>query len=218
MTTETRPILYNFRRCPYAMRARLAIAVSGIETELREVVLKDKPEQLIAVSPKATVPVLVTADGKVINESLDIMQWALSQHDPLLWFGDLDEKEREQCRELIARNDGKFKHYLDRYKYADRYPEHGQEYYRQQAERFLQDLEQRLLQHGCLVREQWTWADMALLPFIRQFCFVDWHWFEQAPYPALWQWLDDFLQSPLFARIMLKYAQWHPGDEAVVFP
>ncbi len=216
--TMNNAILYSFRRCPYAMRARLAIASSGIQVELREIELKNKPQQLIELSPKATVPVLLTADNNVIDESLDIMKWALSQHDPDNWYQGLTESQRQLSQQLIAENDGDFKYYLDRYKYADRYPEHTQDYYRQQAEKTLIKLEQQLQQHGYLVCDRITYADMAILPFIRQFAFADKDWFDQSPYPLIQTWLSDFIESDLFNSIMHKYPAWALGDEITQFP
>lgn len=218
MTAPPLPVLYSFRRCPYAMRARLALASSRVQTALREVVLKDKPETLRSLSAKATVPVLETTEGEVIDESLDIMVWALTQHDPDHWYQELDENQQQQAKQLIDNNDGEFKYYLDRYKYADRYPQHTQLFYRQQAEKTLAKLESLLEMNGCLLNARWTVADMALLPFIRQFAFVDKDWFEQSNYPAVREWLDTFLQSDLFKSIMLKYPQWHAGDKITVFP
>ncbi len=212
------PILYSFRRCPYAMRARLALAASGIKTELREVVLKDKPAELLAVSPKATVPVLQTETGRVIDESIDIMRWALDKRDPLNWYQTLDRRQQIQCDELIANNDGDFKYYLDRYKYADRYPEHPESYYREQGEKTLQNLESLLKENGCLLTEKWTLADIALLPFVRQFALVDKDWFNTAPYPLVRDWLNHFLQSELFASVMTKYEQWHAKQPQILFP
>jgi glutathione S-transferase len=212
------PILYSFRRCPYAMRARLALAASGIKTELREVVLKDKPAELLAVSPKATVPVLQTETGRVIDESIDIMRWALDKRDPLNWYQTLDRRQQIQCDELIANNDGDFKYYLDRYKYADRYPEHPESYYREQGEKTLQNLESLLKENGCLLTEKWTLADIALLPFVRQFALVDKDWFNTAPYPLVRDWLNHFLQSELFASVMTKYEQWHAEQPQILFP
>jgi glutathione S-transferase len=200
------------------MRARLAIASSQIPCELREVVLKDKPSQLLALSPKATVPVLQTMDGQVIDESIDIAYWALSQQDPAGWLQSLTTEQKTQLDALIELNDGEFKYYLDRYKYADRYPEHDEQYYREQGEKFLARLEALLSENGCLLTAQWTLADIALLPFIRQFAFVDKNWFDCAPYPNLQRWLNDFLDSELFKRIMPKFAQWHEGDTPVIFP
>lgn len=218
MSDSIFPVLYSFRRCPYAMRARLAIASSAIRCELREVVLKDKPQSLIALSPKATVPVLQTTDGKVIDESIDIALWALAQSDRDNWYLGLSNEQHQQTLALIEQNDGEFKYFLDRYKYADRYPDQSQDYYRQQGERTLARLETLLDDNGSLIAEDWTLADIALLPFIRQFAFVDKDWFDQAPYPLVRGWLEDFLDSDLFKSIMPKYAQWQPGDEAVIFP
>ncbi|GLP99945.1 glutathione S-transferase [Methylophaga thalassica] len=212
------PILYSFRRCPYAMRARLALAASGIKTELREVVLKDKPAELMAVSPKATVPVLQTETGRVIDESIDIMRWALDKRDPLNWYQSLDRRQQIQCDELIANNDGDFKCYLDRYKYADRYPEHPESYYREQGQKTLQNLESLLKENGCLISEKWTMADIALLPFVRQFALVDKDWFNTAHYPLVRDWLNHFLQSELFASVMTKYDQWHANQPQILFP
>ncbi len=218
MTEQNLATLYSFRRCPYAMRARLAIAQSGIHCELREVVLKDKPQQLIELSPKATVPVLLTADDKVIDESIDIAFWALAQHDPDNWYQSLTSEQHEQMLALIENNDGEFKYFLDRYKYADRYPEQDERFYREQGEKTLTRLEQLLTEHDCLLRDSWTLADIALLPFIRQFAFVDKDWFDSAPYPRVRAWLEAFLESDLFRSVMNKYPQWQEGDEPVIFP
>lgn len=212
------PTLYSFRRCPYAMRARLALAASGIKTELREVVLKDKPAELLAISPKATVPVLQTETGRVIDESIDIMRWALDKRDPLNWYQTLNRHQQIQCDELIANNDGDFKYYLDRYKYADRYPEHPESYYREQGEKTFQNLESLLEENGCLLSDKWTMADIALLPFVRQFALVDKDWFNTAPYPLVRDWLNHFLQSELFASVMTKYDQWHANQPQILFP
>ena len=218
MTDNALPVLYSFRRCPYAMRARLALAQSQTRCELREVVLKDKPAALIELSAKATVPVLQTTDGETIDESIDIALWALKQHDPAGWYQPLTEAQREKALALIANNDGEFKAALDRYKYADRYPEHDQTYYRQQGEKTLAELEALLADNGCLLANHWTLADIALLPFIRQFAFVDKAWFDASPYPHLKAWLQSFLESDEFKTIMPKFKQWQPGDTPVLFP
>ena len=212
------PTLYSFRRCPYAMRARLALAASGIKTELREVVLKDKPEALIAISPKATVPVLQTETGRVIDESIDIVRWALDKRDPLNWYESLTARQQQETDALINENDGAFKASLDRYKYADRYPEHSEQFYREQGEQFLHKLEQRLQENGCLISAKQTMADMAILPFVRQFVSVDKAWFDSAPYPFVQKWLNQFLDSDLFQSVMTKYPQWHEGDAVTLFP
>lgn len=213
--STTLPILYSFRRCPYAMRARLAITIAGRKVEIREVVLKDKPAELLEISPKATVPVLLLNNGALLEESLDIMLWAAENH--AIWQS-LDEQQRKESLILIEENDVSFKQILDRYKYADRYPEHSAEYYREQGELFLKKLEQRLSQQVNLMTDSLTLVDFAVLPFIRQFALVDWDWFSQADYPKLQNWLNGFLQSDLFEQVMYKYPQWQAGDEITVFP
>ena len=212
-------ILYSFRRCPYAMRARLAIAAGGKQVEIREVVLKDKPACMLAASAKATVPVLLTAQGPVIDESLDIMLWALSDNDPEGWYQGLTAEQLNKAKCLIAENDSGFKYYLDRYKYADRYPEHDATFYREKACLFLAELEVQLQQHTGLVAEQISYADMAIAPFIRQFAMVDSAWFYQhTPFPAVKHWLDNITHSQQFEAMMIKLPQWQPGDTPRLFP
>ncbi len=211
------PVLYSFRRCPYAMRARLAIMAAGLQVVLREVVLKDKPQALIEISPKATVPVLQTADS-VIEESLDIALWALKQSDPAGFWQSLSESEQLQVIALVDETDGSFKAALDRYKYADRYPEQSPLAYRQQGEQFLQKLEHFLSSQSFLLGNQPTLADIAVMPFIRQFVMVDQNWFNNAYYPQLQRWLNAFLKSAIFKQVMQHYPQWQPEDELVLFP
>ncbi|WP_025859505.1 glutathione S-transferase [Pseudomonas sp. CHM02] len=193
-------LLYSFRRCPYAMRARLALRYSGIPVRIIEVSLKAKPAEMLALSPKGTVPVL-SADGRVIDESLAIMQWALAQHDPDDWLLQGDPA----VLALIAENDQGFKYHLNRYKYAERYPEQPMEHYRAEGEVFLQTLEGLLSGRGYLLADHPSLADMALAPFVRQFAHVDRDWFASAPYPGLQRWLEAFLQSPLFIGVMAKH-------------
>lgn len=192
-------LLYSFRRCPYAMRARLALRYSGVPVRIVEVSLKAKPAEMLALSPKGTVPVL-SVNGQVIDESLAIMQWALAQHDPDDWLlrGD------PAVLALVAENDQGFKYQLDRYKYAERYPEHPMEHYRAEGEVFLQKLEKLLTGRAYLLADHPSLADMALAPFVRQFAHVDRHWFASAPYPGVQRWLEAFLQSPLFIGVMAK--------------
>lgn len=211
------PVLYSFRRCPYAMRARFAIAAAGLQVELREVVLKDKPPALLAISPKATVPVLQT-DKAVIDESLDIALWAFQQQDPAGFWQPLTESQQQQTLALINETDGEFKDALDRYKYADRYPEHDQRFYRQQGELFLQKLETILSGQAFLVSETPTLADIAVMPFIRQFKMVDQNWFDNTNYPQLQRWLHAFLQSAVFKQVMQQYPQWQPDGDVILFP
>lgn len=208
------PVLYTFRRCPYAMRARLALAVSGLACELRDITLRQKPMHMLAVSPKGTVPVLVLPDGAVIDESLAIMQWALHQHDPAGWL----HANSAGSLALIAYNDGAFKHHLDRYKYPNRYPlETGDESaafartHRMAGAMWLTRLEDALQSAG---DDQWLFgsrcslADMALLPFIRQYARTDAAWFAAQPWPAVVAWLARFEASALFVQVMQKRPLW----------
>ena len=207
------PVLYSFRRCPYAMRARMALAAAGAEVMLREVLLRDKPAELLAASPKATVPVLVLSDGRVIEESLDAMQWALEYRDPLGW---LDNAALES--DWVSACDGDFKHWLDRYKYADRHPEHTAEDYRKNAEAFIQKLEDRLSGADWVVGDAASAVDVALFPFVRQFAGVEPSWWQQAPYSHVRQWLENWLNSALFSAIMAKYPRWESGHPGERFP
>ena len=211
-------ILYSFRRCPYAMRARLAIAVSGVQVVLREVELRDKPQALLDLSPKATVPVLVTVEKTVIDESIDIMFWALRQGDSADNLETLNELDLNTAKQMIHHNDNEFKYYLDRYKYADRYPQESQHYYRQQAERTLLILEKKLAQNTYLLTSTLSLADLAIFPFIRQFAFVDKTWFDASPYPHLKRWLEVLISMPLFELIMTKYPKWQQDDLDQFFP
>jgi glutathione S-transferase len=195
------PILYSYRRCPYAMRARMALWVAQVQLEVREVSLRDKPAHLLQISPKGTVPVLQLPDGRVLEQSLDIMQWALAQHDPQGWL----HADGEAVSHFISINDGDFKRALDRYKYPERYPEQAQLVYRQQGEQFLQVLETALQQHHFLLGDSASVADVAIFPFIRQFSAVDAEWFAGSAYPRLRTWLEGWLESPLFAEIMQKF-------------
>lgn len=194
-------LLYSFRRCPYAMRARLALRYSGVCVRIIEVSLKAKPAEMLALSPKGTVPVL-SVNGEVIDESLAIMQWALALHDPDNWRLQGDPS----VLALIDENDQGFKYHLDRYKYAERYPEYPMEHYRAEGEVFLQKLEGLLADRAYLLAHHPSLADMALAPFVRQFAHVDRDWFARAPYPRLQRWLEAFLQSPLFIGVMAKTA------------
>lgn len=209
----TLPILYSFRRCPYAMRARLAIASAGVECELREVVLRDKPPELREVSPKATVPVLVLEDGRVLEESLDIMLWALEQSDPEGWLRGWDE----DAKALVETNDGPFKRSLDRYKYPSRYPDEPPKDHRAEASRALRPLEARLARGPYLSGAAWGLLDTATAPFVRQFAKVDFPAFAAA-HPDLVPWLESFLNGSRLARVMSKYAPWRAGAPGPRFP
>lgn len=207
------PILYSFRRCPYAMRARLAIKDAGISVALREVVLRQKPADMLAISAKATVPVLQLPSGQIIDESWDIVHWA-TQHEkanPLRG----PASRIAAANALIQQNDGSFKQHLDHYKYADRFPEFSAEYYRQQGEEFLSSLDQQLSEHDFLLDNAPSLADIGIFPFIRQFAHVDIEWFRQSNYPHLQRWFDHYLTSNLFSNIMGKYDPWVTGQDPV---
>ncbi len=191
------PILYSYRRCPYAMRARMALRLAEINIEIREISLRDKPAHMLQVSPKATVPVLVLQDSTVIEQSLDIMHWALQQHA----LGDIAHAGAEA---LILGNDTAFKQALDAYKYPERYPSKTQIQHRADGEVFLQKLENLLLEHPYLFSATPSLADIAIFPFVRQFAAVDAVWFEAAPYPKLQVWLNGLVESELFISVMEK--------------
>ena len=205
----TLPVLYSFRRCPYAMRARLALLVSGQAVEHREVELKNKPAEMLRMSPKATVPVLEFPDGLVLEESLDIMRWALDRQDPEAWLP-ADTASSSYLESLIAANDGDFKYHLDRYKYPHRYGLVDGIAHRDLARAFLENLQHRLARTCFLNGAHFGLADAAIAPFVRQFAHTDKAWFAAQPWSQLVQWLADFEASPRFARVMEKHPVW-PG-------
>ncbi|TDT73167.1 glutathione S-transferase [Litoreibacter halocynthiae] len=205
------PILYSFRRCPYAMRARLAIHAAGLTMQHREIVLRDKAPEFLEASPKGTVPVVIASDV-VIEESLDIMQWALDQNDPENWL-----HNREDSLALIAQNDGPFKTALDRYKYANRH-DNDPETWRAAGASTLESYDSILAQKPYLLGAQPTLADIAIFPFIRQFANTDRAWFDAKPWPHLHRWLDAHLTSDRFAAIMVKYPKWQAGDPPTLAP
>ncbi|WP_100410631.1 glutathione S-transferase [Acidovorax sp. 69] len=211
------PVLYSFRRCPYAMRARLALAVSGQVCELREVVLRNKPQGLLQASPKATVPVLVMEDGQVLDQSLAIMRWALGQHDPAHWLVPSEGTEADMLA-LITECDGPFKQALDRCKYPGRYPEADAVLARTQAVEWLQALDERLTQRPFLFGVHTALADMAIAPFVRQFAGIDTPWWDAQPWPRLQAWLAQWQASRLFESVMHKLPAWVDGTEGVLFP
>lgn len=195
------------------MRARLAIKLCNITVELREIILRNKPQDMLTLSPKGTVPVLQLPDGTVIDESWDIIQWASSIGDPLNLRG--SDQQLTAINELIYRNDNEFKTHLDHYKYADRFPEHPAEHYRTNAEYFLQTLEALLSKNTYLLSETPSLADIGIFPFVRQFAHVDIQWFRQTPYPQLIKWMDNFLNSSVFNSTMNKYTPWSAQDDSV---
>lgn len=206
------PILYSFRRCPYAIRARLAVASAGVTVELREVVLRDKAPEFLAASPSATVPCLV-AGHTVIDESLDVMKWALERSDPEALLN-----MPEEGWALIETTDGPFKAALDRYKYHTRHADVDPEHERGKASAFLAELETHLDARDWLFGNRPTIADLAILPFVRQFAFVDKSWFDTQPWPNLSAWLERFIASDRFRAVFQKYPKWETGDEVTLFP
>ncbi len=206
------PILWSFRRCPYAMRARLGIAESGVRVELREIVLRAKPEPFLETSPSGTVPCLNTG-AQVIDESFDVMRWALAQNDPNGWL-DMPAEGDDQ----IATCDGPFKKALDRYKYAIRFDDVDVDAEKQTAIDFLTRLNDHIGDRAFLFRDAPKLADYAILPFVRQFAHVDQEWFYAQPLPNVIRWLDAFKSSDRFKSIMTKYAPWADGDDPIYFP
>lgn len=214
---ENLPVLYSFRRCPYAMRARLALQVSGLQCVLREVALKNKPAAMLAASPKGTVPVLVLPDGKVLEQSLDIMRFALHGHDPQAWLPQEEGDWARQCA-LVERNDTHFKAALDRYKYPQRFGLSDNSAYRLEGEQYLLELNDWLTSKPALAGAQFGFADAAIAPFVRQWAHTDAARFAEAPWPSLQAWLNAFEQSAVFAAVMQKYPDWELSQEAVLFP
>jgi glutathione S-transferase len=211
------PILYSFRRCPYAMRARLAIDASAVVCELREITLRDKPVDMLLASPKGTVPVLIDEAGVVIDESLEIMTWALRRHDPEHWLQPERGDENEMLS-LIERFDTEFKGHLDRYKYPGRFADADPAFSRSEASRWLIELENRLQGARFLFGAHATLADMAIAPFVRQFANVDAAWFERQSWAQLAGWLSAIVNSPRFVRITRPLKPWIPGTRGVQFP
>lgn len=206
---NSQAILYSFRRCPYAMRARMGLKVSGLTYEHREIILRDKPDEMLDASPKGTVPVWVKGDGEVIDESLDLLLFALGESDPKGWL----DCDRETADDLIAQNDGPFKQHLDRYKYASRYSDDAKRgdvdlSHRAQAEETIAGYETRLTDNDFLLGARQTLADIAIFPFMRQFANTDIQWWSSAPYPKTRAWLTRHIESDLFKSIMTKYPLW----------
>lgn len=220
MNKDVHPILYTFRRCPYAMRARLALSYSKIIYEHREIILRDKPAHLLEISPKGTVPVLRLTSGKILEESLDIVNFALGKNDPENWNCIESTHMQEKMNHLIHHNDTVFKHNLDRYKYPNRYPnepaQHLGEHARDQALQHLSTLEKFLKTNMNLLRDTRSKADIAIFPFIRQFAHVDREWFNAQNLPNLQKWLATHKESTLFKAIMEKHNRWTQGAPQIL--
>lgn len=210
MAENDLPILYSFRRCPYAMRARIAMILNQKSCYLREVELKNKPQHMCDISPKATVPVLSLADGHVIEESLDIIYWA---------FGTTADQQPRLIQKLITECDQTFKYHLDRYKYPNRYPGVDPGYHQYQGELFLASLEKHLSNAPYLSGDQRSIADIAIFPFVRQFANTDIDWFEDLAFGRMQEWLERHLQWDIFQQAMVKLPPWQESDgPGVLFP
>lgn len=216
------PVLYSFRRCPYAIRARYTLAFLNVSVYLREVVLKAKPDALLSLGGRSTVPQLIDVDGARYAESSDIIFWALSKssiknRSQQVWPSEI--KQRNNMKAWIAYNDHFFKYWLDRYKYADRYPDFSEVYYRSKGEVFLQRLENRLKKRRFLFGESETLPDIMIFPFVRQFVAVNQSWFDSSHYNNVKIWLARFVNSALFQSVvMTKYVAWEAGQAEVPFP
>ena len=211
------PVLYSLRNCPYAMRARLAIYASGQLVQLRDLVLSDKPPEMLIESPKGTVPVLVTVDNEVVDESLAIMLWAFSQSDPADYLNKNDETSLTEMFSIISRFDNEFKRHLEKYRCSKRYHEPSLDEDRQKCEYYLAELELRLRKHQYLMSDTPSLTDLALMPYVRQFARVERQWYLQSPYPKLRQWLNGYLQSRMFSKVMAKHPLWLEAKEEVIF-
>jgi len=211
------PILYSLRQCPYAMRARIGLLLAKQPVVLRDIVMTNIPTEMLTVSPKGTVPVLVLTDSSVIEESLDIMLWALQQNDPDNLLYSHECEALDNMLTLIKRCDSEFVDALKKYKAASRYHDSNILSYRQQCEIFINNLEESLTKHHFIMGDSASLVDFAILPFIRQFSNVDKKCFKQSPYPRLQHWLENHYQNPLFARAMTKYPQWLDSKEVVIF-
>lgn len=200
------------------MRARMAIYTSQITCELREVLLRNKPKEMIDISPKGTVPVLLLDDGMMIEESIDIMKWSFSLNDPLLILEEYQENKNEMDH-LIQLFDSSFKNYLDRYKYSNRYENEDPIGNRDLAIEILDKIEDQINNHNLLYGDRFSFVDMAILPFIRQFRIADTDWFDNdMALPKIQQWLNQFLNSDLYLAVMYKYKVWENNDPLIYFP
>ena len=211
------PILYSLRQCPYAMRARLGLLLAKQTVFLRDIVMKNIPNEMLVISPKGTVPVLMLPDSSVIDESIDIMIWALNKNDPHNLFYNHQPNIYQEMLTLINRNDDEFINHLNKYKAAARYHDDTEENYRERCEVFIYYLELRLTKHEFLMGTTLSLADYAILPFVRQFSRVDRKWYINYPYPKLKHWLERHYQIPIFSKAMTKYPQWLDTKENILF-
>ena len=209
----TLPILYSFRRCPYAMRARMVLLHSKIQCEIREIKLSNKPKEMLAISPKGTVPVLILENGDILDESLGVMVWAIEQGN----LRNLFNSGKKEILDLIKINDGEFKDAIDRYKYSSLYPEKPMIEYRKMGELFLEKIESYLEKNKFIFGKNISLADLAIFPFIRQFCRVDIDWFNSSLFKKIKEWTLFFEGSENFIDIMRKIKPWTTGDKPTLF-
>ena len=209
----TLPILYSFRRCPYAMRVRMVLLHSEIQCEIREIKLSNKPKEMLAISPKGTVPVLILENGDILDESLDVMLWAIEQGN----LRNLFNPGKKEILDLIKINDGEFKDAIDRYKYSSLYPEKPMIEYRKMGELFLEKIESYLEKNKFIFGKNISLADLAIFPFIRQFCRVDIDWFNSSLFKKIKEWTLFFEGSENFIDIMRKIKPWTTGDKPTLF-
>jgi len=211
------PVLYSLRNCPYAIRARMAIYVSGQAVQLRDIALSDKPAHMLQVSPKGTVPVLMLQNDKVLEQSLEIMMWAFGQSDPNNYLMSHCPNSRAEMLRLVDLFDTEFKLCLEKYRSAKRYHDESVLAHRLACEHYLQVLEQKLSQHPYLMSDNPSLADLAIVPFIRQLARVERQWYLQSPYPNIRAWLNGYLQSLMFSKVMTKYSLWLAEESLIVF-
>lgn len=212
------PILYSFRRCPYAIRARYTLSLLNINVEIREVTLKNKPAALLELGGRSTVPQLICEKGVRYPESMDIIRWAMAKHQSKQTSPSYSEVEERAITAWLFQTDHRFKYWLDKYKYADRHPSFSQAYYRSQGERLLRRLELKLTHRAYLLGDNMTIADVLVFPFIRQFRGVDQTWFDQSQYNNVKRWLMEIIEAETFAKVMVKLPAWQEGDEKRYFP
>lgn len=209
------PILYSFRRCPYAIRARYTLSLLNIKVEIREVVLRNKPEALLRLGGRSSVPQMICEQGVRYPESMDIIRWAMARKQNANIYSKPQERE---IAAWLFQTDHRFKFWLDKYKYADRHPDFSQEYYRSQGERFLRRLESKLSKQAFLLGDEMSMADVLVFPFIRQFRGVDNTWFDQSQYTSVKLWLNQIIEDKTFEKVMIKLPPWQEGDEPRYFP
>ena len=213
----TVPILYSLRQCPYAMRSRLGILHAHQTVVLRDIDMKNKPEEMLLISPKGTVPVLQLSDGNIIDESIDVMVWALTQSDPNNLLYSHDKQKLPRMLELIHRSDHEFVHALQKYRAASRYHDSNEEECRDDCCEWLMEIERALTKHAYIMGETPSLVDYAILPFIRQFSRVDKKWYGQSPLPYLRSWLVNHYNDPTFSKAMFTHPKWKKGADDVMF-